>query len=62
MTRTMIWKGAPAVHGLWVLGDEESEEQVTLVRVIRKRRHKTTWTMPDPRKISLECEESSEVR
>ena len=27
------------------LGEKESEEQVTLVLVIRERRHKMTWAM-----------------
>ena len=32
------------------LGEKESEEQVTHVRVIRERRHKMTWAMLVPRK------------
>ena len=32
------------------LGDRESEEQVSLVPVIRERRHKMTWAMLVPRK------------
>ena len=32
------------------LGEEESEEQVSLVLVIRSRRHKMTWAMLVPRK------------
>ena len=43
-------------------GEEESEEQVTPMLVIRERRHKMTWAMLVSRKgTEFPCEESSEV-
>ena len=46
------------------LGERESEEQVTLVLIIRERRDTMTWAMLVPRngtEFSLDCKESSEV-
>ena len=46
------------------LGERESEEQVSLVLVIRERRHKMTWGMLVPRKgtvLPLDRKESSEI-
>ena len=45
----ILGRGAPCVYGLWFLGEKESEEQVTLVLVIRERRNKMTWAMLLPR-------------
>ena len=47
----MFW-GKGVVHvsmDFGFLGEKESEEQVTLVLLIRERRHKITWTMLVPR-------------
>ena len=47
------------------LGRRESEEQESLVLVIRERRHKMTWAMLVPRKgngVSLDRKGSSEIR
>ena len=47
------------------LGEKESEDRVSLVLVIRERRHKMTWAVLLPTKrngFSLDREESSEVR
>ena len=47
----MIWKGCLHVSmDYGFLGEKESEEQVTLVLVIRERRHTKTWAMLVPRK------------
>ena len=46
------------------LGERDSEEQVSLVLVIRERRHKMTWEVLVPRKgteFTWIREESSEV-
>ena len=47
----MNWKRVLHLSMIYVfLGEEESEEQVTHVLVIRERKHEMTWTMLVPRK------------
>ena len=46
------------------LGERESEDRVSLVLVIRERRHNMTWAMLVLRKgteFPVDCKESSEV-
>ena len=46
-----IWKGCSMCRWIYgFLGEKESEEQVTLMLVIRERRHNMTWAMLVPRR------------
>ena len=48
----VIWKERRCVDGFGFIGEKDSEEQVTPVLVIRDRRHKMTWAMLVPRKLT----------
>ena len=44
------WKGYCTCQWTGFLGERESEEQVSLVLVVRERRHKMTWAIVDSEK------------